>query len=224
MKYIIGNWKSNFGEKDISIWFEKLSQYLNKNKTEFTNLIIVICPPFLYLPQVANLISKHKLPIHIGAQNISAYQNGAYTGEVNAQQIKEYASYVLIGHSERRKYLQENDNQLNEKVKRATEMGICPVYCISELGNNIPQEVTIVAYEPIFAIGTGKADTSVNANCIAEKIKALDSNRKVIYGGSVNQYNIDDFLKESNIDGVLPGKTSLDPQIFGEMLINASKT
>lgn len=223
MKYIIGNWKSNLGGKDISSWFEKMSQYLNSHKTDFNNLTIIVCPPFIYLPYVSRLISKYKLPFQIGAQNISAYPGGAYTGEVNAQQVKEFASYVLIGHSERRKYFAEDESQLKEKVKRAAEAGISPVYCISKTEDDIPEGVGIVAYEPVFAIGTGKADSSTNAGQVAQKIKEADLNRKVIYGGSVTQNNIADFLNESGIDGVLPGKTSLDPQIFGEMLTNASK-
>lgn len=224
MKYIFANWKSNLGEKDISLWFEKISQYLNSHNTDFSNLRVVICPSFLYLPQVANFITKYKLLFQVGAQNISAFSNGPYTGEVNASQLKEFTKYVLIGHSERRKYFLEGESQLNEKVKRAVDAGIHPIYCISETKENIPEGVEFVAYEPIFAIGTGIADTSANADQVAIRIKKSNSNRKIIYGGSVTQNNVAGFLMESNITGVLPGKASLDPQIFGEMLTNASNT
>lgn len=224
MKYIIGNWKSNLGGKEISSWFEILSQYLIIHKTDLDNLTVVVCPSLVYLPQVSRLIAKYNLPFQTGAQNISAYSSGAYTGEVNERQIKEFASYVLIGHSERRKYFQEDEKQLCDKVKRAVEAGLHPIFCVSRIEDYIPQGVEIIAYEPVFAIGTGQADTSINANQVALMIKKNGSNCKVIYGGSVTQDNVASFVSEPNIDGVLPGKASLDPQIFGEMLTNASNT
>lgn len=224
MKYIIGNWKSNKTSSEIEDWFKNLNDLLvSSGSVEFKHLEIVICPPFIYLPYVGELINKYKLPFKIGAQNLSQFDQGAYTGEITGSMITEYAKYVLIGHSERRKYFLETDDILFNKAKLAVISGLIPIYCVPDDKINIPGEITIVAYEPVWAIGTGQADTPENANQVAEKIKAANSQVKtLIYGGSVTPQNVKNFIKTGSIDGVLPGKVSLDARLFWEMINNAS--
>lgn len=224
MKYIIGNWKSNKTQGEVEDWFKDLNNLLARSgAVEFKNLEIVICPPLIYLPYVRELINKYKLPLKTGAQNLSQFDQGAYTGEVTGSMIAQYAKYVLIGHSERRKYFQEMDAVLFEKAKLAKAVGLIPVYCVPDDKTNIPNEITIVAYEPVWAIGTGQADTPRNAGKVMGKIKKAHSQiANLIYGGSVTPQNVKSFMDVEMIDGVLPGKASLDARLFWQIITNAS--
>jgi triosephosphate isomerase len=222
MKYIFGNWKSNKNSAEVTQWFKVFStlpcvQSL-KNSTQHSAAVFV---PSIYLPLARRLRDSLGLPISIGAQDISAFSNGAHTGEMSASMIAEYAQYVLIGHSERRKDNKENDDQLYEKVKRAQEANLKTVYCVQGIETKIPDGITMAAYEPLFAIGTGVADTPQNANDTIRKIKEKWGQNPVIYGGSVTAKNITDYLTTHSIDGVLSGGASLDPNSFGEMASHA---
>ena len=137
--------------------------------------------------------------------------------------IKEYAEYVLIGHSERRKYFHEDDKLLAEKVTRAMEAGLKVVYCVPDEKTEVPQNVDLIAYEPVWAIGTGKADTPENASQVIGIIKQKYPQNQVIYGGSVTPENVVSFVSQSNIDGVLPGGASLDPVKFSQMVESISQ-
>ncbi|MGH7203545.1 MAG: triose-phosphate isomerase family protein, partial [Candidatus Levyibacteriota bacterium] len=159
---------------------------------------------------------------YIGAQDISPFASGAYTGEVNANQIKEFAQYAIIGHSERRKYFREDDEMLIKKVRMALAEGIIPIFCVASADTFIPEGVELVAYEPLFAIGSGKADTPEDAEEIARAIKEKNADVKtVIYGGSVNPENVHSFTSMPSVDGVLPGGASLDTQKFTQLITNA---
>lgn len=222
MKYIIGNWKSNKNNAEVESWFGEFSKTYEKlNRPRFDNLQIIICPPFVYLPESKKYLEKFSLPIYLGAQDISPFPQGAYTGEITGKMISDYAEYVLIGHSERRKYFSETDSLLREKVNMATASGLKPVFCIPDKDTEIPENVTIAAYEPVFAIGTGQADNPQSANNVAKSVKDTRKASVVIYGGSVTPENIRQFLTAGDIDGVLPGKASLDPVVFWEMIRNA---
>lgn len=224
-KYIVGNWKSNLNTKEIENWFKIFSdKYQTGQVDNFSNLEIVVCPPFVYIPLVKKLIGENNLPIKLGAQNLSPFINGAYTGEVSAAMLAEFVEYVIIGHSERRMKFHEDDAIFQEKVARAIEGGIKPIYCIPDEKTVIPDTVGIVAYEPVWAIGTGQSDSPTNAGKIATSLKQNRRTNVFIYGGSVTKENIGNFLEEPSIDGVLPGKASLDPLIFWEIIVNASKT
>lgn len=221
--YIIGNWKSNKRSKDVESWFAVLAEKSKQTPEINTgNITIILCVPFPYLALAKRLLDNYQLPIHLAAQNISAYTDGAYTGEVTAGMIKEYADYILIGHSERRKYNKEDDQTLSEKVKRTRESSLEPIFCIPDAKTPIPEGVKIVAYEPVWAIGTGKADTPENAGSVAAIIRKQHPVDAVIYGGSVTAANVMGFLADSSIDGVLPGGASLDPNSFWEMICNAA--
>lgn len=217
--FIAANWKSNKTIYQAEEWFRTINNSLvtfNKEEKE-----VIICPPFTLLPVMKALIQEQKLPIKLGAQNISPFDEGAYTGEINAKQIKELADYVIIGHSERRKNFSENDDVLERKVNLAIENNLTPIFCIQGRNTFIPKNAGIILYEPIEAIGTGVPDDPKNANGIAEFVKNSNPARVVLYGGSVNFSNVASFTRMSHIDGVGVGTASLDAKEFYEIIKNA---
>ncbi len=224
MKYLIANWKSNKNSREVEIWFSQMKKKFTDNPAvKIDRLEIVICPPYLYLPQAAKLISKYQLPLKLGTQDVSPFPAGAYTGAVTARMIAEYAAYTIIGHSERRKYFKEDEVQLSAKVIMAKDEELTPVYCIANKQNQIPEEVTIVAYEPVEAIGSGQPETPEKASEMANFLKKQNSQIKnILYGGSVKPGNINSYLNASGIDGVLVGGASMIVESFWEMIVNAS--
>lgn len=222
-KYIIGNWKSNKNSEETKVWFETLSELYKENKNiKIDNLEIIICPPYVLLPQARVLMDQYKLPIKLGAQDVSPFVNGPYTGEICASQISEWAEYVIIGHSERRINFHEDDKMLFDKVERAQDAGLKTVFCIQDKNTEIPEGIFIIAYEPVWAIGSGKTDSPEEAQRVAKTIKYKRDESLVIYGGSVTGENVSGFLSKENIDGVLPGRASLDPYRFWEIIVNAA--
>lgn len=215
--YIIANWKSNKTESEAKSWF----QGLKIEDLGLTNKEIIICSSFTALPILKSLIINHKSSIKLGAQDISVFDEGAYTGEVSAKQIKEFADYVIIGHSERRKNFMESDKMLFEKVELAIQYGLTPIFCVQGTGTQIPSNSTIIAYEPIYAIGTGHPDTPENAENVASFFKKNYNVQHVLYGGSVTSKNVKEFTQMPNIDGVLVGGASLDAQEFYAIIQNA---
>lgn len=223
MKYLIANWKSNKNSQEVEIWFSQMKKKFTENPAiKIDRLEIIICPPYPYLPQAAKLISKYQLHLKLGAQDVSSFPAGSYTGAVTAKMIAEYAAYTIIGHSERRKYFKEDETQLSAKVIMAKDEGLIPVYCIANKQNQIPEEVTIVAYEPVEAIGTGTAETPEKASEMAMAIKQNKDIKSVLYGGSVKPVNVNQYLKANGVDGVLVGGASLEAATFWEMIVNAS--
>ncbi|MBI3954986.1 triosephosphate isomerase [Candidatus Gottesmanbacteria bacterium] len=223
-KYIIGNWKSNKNLLEVRSWFTEFNELFKQgSQTSLDNLEIVICPPFIYLPEATKLINNYNLPISLGAQDVSPFTTGAYTGEVGASQIADFAKFVLIGHSERRSNFGENSQLLFAKTEQAEQQGLQVIYCVPDNQTKIPQSVGLVAYEPVWAIGTGKTESAENAVKVADVIRKNLNAAKIIYGGSVNSKNIKDFLAENGLDGVLPGGASLDASLFWEMIKNASR-
>lgn len=219
-RYLVANWKANMTSSETESWFQELAD--NFPSSQFTSLEkneIIICPPFTQLANVKELLKLHQLPFAIGAQDIAANDSGAFTGEIPGALLKEFASFCLIGHSERRKYQRETDELLNEKTYMALSSGIIPIFCVQDEHTLIPPGTTLVAYEPVAAIGTGQADTPENATYVAQKIKenhaAIIS---VLYGGSITSENASFFLNEKEIDGILIGKASLEPKEFSQLL------
>ena len=209
---IIANWKSNKILSEAKDWLIKFNP--NYNPVSKT---IIICPSFTLLAEVKADLESRKLTIELGGQNISQFENGEYTGEVNAAQIKDFANYVLVGHSERRKNFEETNQILDQKVILAKKYGLTPIFCIQGKDTYIPKEVEIVAYEPIFAIGTGNPDTPENANEVGKAMKD-NGYKKFLYGGSVNSQNAASFISMPNINGVLVGRASLDPLEFSKII------
>jgi len=221
--FIIGNWKSYKTVKETTVWFQELR---NKNRElMIKNKEIILCVPFIFLSLAKDLIEKYDLPIKLGSQNISPFGEGKYTGEVNGKQIKEFADYVIIGHSERRNYFSENEVMISQKIEQAISSQLIPILCVSEvkqlqnIKNNM-QDI-IIAYEPLFAIGSGTPDSPKNAEKISGEIQKKMHNSIVIYGGSVTAQNVNGFTSTPSISGVLPGGASLNAQEFVNIIIHA---
>jgi len=148
---------------------------------------------------------------------------GPYTGEVSPKQIKEFAEYVLIGHSERRQNFGETNEAINQKIEKAIFNNLKPIVCVSDTLHveSLTSDKVIISYEPIEAIGTGKPDDPTNSNLMAKKIKDINSVSKVIYGGSVNSDNINKYTSQENLGGVLVGGESLAAISFLNIINNA---
>lgn len=215
--YIVANWKSNKIESEAKDWIQKFMNY----DLGFINKEIIICPSFTLLSTFKSYFLNHKSSITIGAQDISPFSEGAYTGEINGKQVKEFADFSIIGHSERRKNFNENDDTLEKKVQAALKHGITPIFCVQGIDAKIPRNIKIVAYEPVFAIGTGNPDTPENADQAAKQIKERNGTEYVLYGGSVTSKNVKDFTSKFNIDGILVGGASLDAKEFYSIIQNA---
>lgn len=225
MKYLIGNWKANKNLTEVEEWFKTFADLFNQKRPDWSNnLEVVICPPFVYLQKTSVLIKNYSLPIKLGAQDVAPFGNGPYTGEVIASQLSELVEYVIIGHSERRKNFGESDEILSEKVKQANAAGLKIIYCVPDDQTIIPKSISIVAYEPVWAIGSGKPETPTNASQVAKVIKNNPKVTAVIYGGSVKPDNVVSYLEAADISGVLPGGASLDPLQFWQIIVNASNT
>lgn len=218
--FIVANLKSYKTEAEARIWLEGFKK-INENPQAISQKEIVVCPPFTLLSLFSKFFRENNLPIKIGSQNVSPFSEGAYTGEVNAKQIKEFADFVIIGHSERRTNFKESEEMLLNKVKTSLEQKLTPIYCVQDKDVTIPEGVTILAYEPVFAIGSGNADTPENANEVAKSLVDRNTNLSILYGGSVSSNNVKSFTQEENLKGVLVGGGSLDPEEFIKIIQNA---
>ena len=219
--FIIANWKSNKTIEDAERWIHSFKEELDRNPLDLSSKEIIICPSFSALEHTRYCSKNLSLSIKLGAQNISAFDAGAYTGEVNGLQIKEFADYVIVGHSERRINFNESTDIIFKKADTARSYGIVPIFCIQDETTQIPDKISIAAYEPPSAIGTGNPDTPENAGKIAEKIKRDNKAQFVLYGGSVTSENAKSFSDNENIDGFLVGGASLDPLEFLQIIKNA---
>ena len=244
-KVIAGNWKMNKTPDEAKKFIEEFIPLVKETQNE-----VVICAPFVEL----KCLVKHTqgTNIKIGAQNMHWEESGAYTGEISANMLKEIGvEYVIIGHSERRQYFAETDETVNKKIKTAFDNNLKPIVCVGETLEQREQDLTkeiitnqtklaldgltdeqvantIIAYEPIWAIGTGKTATAEDANnsikAIREEICKIYGqnvgNRVIIqYGGSVKSTNAKELFTTSDIDGGLVGGASLKPDEF-EKIVN----
>lgn len=216
--HIIGNWKSHKTSLETRQWFEDIAKVRDLSSA-VQDKKVILCPPSHLLSLSSALIQEYQLPFVLGAQDVSPYDIGAHTGEIAGKQLKEFVQYVLIGHSERRR-MGETDDIVAQKSQRAREVGLIPVVCIQGKDTPVPDGVTIVAYEPVFAIGTGNADTPEDAEEVLKFFKGKGI-ATCIYGGSVNPENVASFTSQPSIDGVLPGTDSLDPSKFAAVITQA---
>lgn len=215
--FIVANLKSNKTYDEARLWLETFKTI---DKSLLEEKKIIICPSFTLLGLFKSFSSDNNLKVSLGAQNVSSLDEGAHTGEVNAKQIKDFADYVIIGHSEERKLLNESDEVLSQKVNLCLKYGLNPIYCVQDKDTFIPQGVSLVAYEPVFAIGSGNPDTPENANQVASEIKTKGE-YQVLYGGSVTNENVGSFISQSNLSGVLVGGASLEAQELIKIIQNA---
>ena len=243
-KVIAGNWKMNMLPNEAIAYIQEFAPLVEKSDAE-----VILCVPYTDLFYC--LLNAQGTNIKIGAQNMHFAENGAYTGEVSGKMLKSIGvEYVIIGHSERREYFAETDETVNKKIKAAFENELKPIVCVGEkleqreagitdeiitkqtelaLEGLTPEQVknTIIAYEPIWAIGTGKTATSEDANnsiiAIRNKIKEIygaEVSEEVIiqYGGSVKSSNAKELFSTSDIDGGLVGGASLKPEEFSKIV------
>ena len=245
---IAGNWKMNLDHLQSIAFVQKLAWSLKDAKHGFADVEVAIFPPFTDLRSVQTLISADRLPLKFGAQDISAHDSGAYTGEISGAFLKALdCEYVIIGHSERRTLHNESDEEIAAKVAAAITHRLVPVLCVGETAEDLekhgPSAVPIaqltaalagvttganivVAYEPVWAIGSGLAATPAQAEQVAAQLRATlarlvgpdaASATRILYGGSVKASNIAGFMREPNVDGALVGGASLDLAEFSSI-------
>lgn len=208
MKYFIGNWKANKNSQEVQKWADDFVKAYKPNE----NITLGICPPAPFLSVLAWRLSQAK-GVFVGAQTVSSVESGSYTGEVTAKSLEGTVRFTIIGHSERRKNFGEQDSDLAVKVAQAKKYGLEPIYCIRDEKDPIPEGVKFVAYEPVAAIGTG-LNESLDKVLEMKKKMTLPAGCIFIYGGSVNEKNVHEYLSSDEIDGFLIGKASLDPAQF----------
>jgi len=248
-KILAANWKMNLTHSEAESYFDTfLSEIGQVNDVE-----VVIIPPFTAIP--ALVTASERMPaIRIGAQNMHWEKSGAFTGEVSGAMLRaHYVKYVILGHSERRTLFGETDEIVNRKVRAALEAGLRPIFCIGEslqerdggkieeiLGRQIRQGLegvvlkdvpeVVLAYEPCWAIGTGRSATPNEAEeahafirlVLSELFGAPTADRvRIQYGGSVKPENAEDLMRQKNIDGALIGGASLDPRSFARIIWRA---
>lgn len=213
--WIVANFKSHETIQESIEWISTVGPHVEDRP----EVQIIVCPTFTSLAEVKHAAMVGNYRLQIGSQDISPFEEGAYTGEEAAPLLKELANYAIIGHSERRTNFQETDEMVAKKVAMATEAGITPIVCVQGAETPVPDGCTVVAYEPVFAIGTGTPDTPQNANEVATKLKEkYGQDLNVLYGGSVTEENIKAFLEQDLINGSLIGGASLDPEQFLRIL------
>lgn len=220
MKYIIGNWKAHFTVSQADSF---LNQFLGLYSTADNNSVtVIICPPFHLLAHMHTRLQNYK--IALGAQYVSQFGEGRYTGEIPAASISSLITYTIIGHSERRKYNHETQDILDLQTQQATSNSIKPIYCIEHATDSIPSDISILVYEPSSSIGS--SNTQNHPKSLAEILefkKTLSSKPTTfIYGGSIRPENAKSYLQSSEIDGLLIGDMSLDPNIFYSIIQQAS--
>jgi triosephosphate isomerase (TIM) len=242
---IAGNFKMFKTNEEACIYAESLVQATR----DITNREILICPPFTALPKLDAILKAGG--IHLGAQNMHYETEGAFTGEISAGMLKEWGcSHVILGHSERRHKMGESDELIRKKVKTALDSELIPILCVGELEEEREKGITdtvvktqiekglgdvpgnlinrvVIAYEPVWAIGTGKTATPQDANQVHEVIrsvlstlysKTVAADMVILYGGSVKPGNIDGLMAEQEIDGVLVGGACLEVESFSEII------
>lgn len=213
---IIANWKSHKTTFEAKEWLEKFQE--NYSKINHTNKEIIICPPFTALSTIFTYIKQHNLPLSIGSQDVSGFEEGPYTGEVAASMVAEFAIYSIIGHSERRKNFCETDYTVVRKVEAAKQSNLKSIVCFQDENTSIPEQADILAYEPVFAIGTGNADTPENIKNVFDVLHKKTNGKLLLYGGSVDKNNIQEFAKIPLLSGFLIATASLDPNNFIDLL------
>jgi triosephosphate isomerase (TIM) len=243
-----GNWKMNLTHSEAVALVQKLAWVLADKKHDYARTEVVVLPPYTDLRSVQTLVDGDRLSIKYGAQDVSTHDSGAYTGEISATMLAKLGcSYVVVGHSERREYHGESDETVNAKARQAIGAGMTPIVCVGEgldvrradghvdhcigqldrsLAGLSPQELTtsVIAYEPVWAIGTGEVATPEDAQEVCGAIRgrlretagdeAADGCR-VLYGGSVKAANIAGIMAQPDVDGALVGGASLQAEEFG---------
>ena len=239
---IAGNWKMNYGPRQAAAFAGEILPDLVPLIEASAHIMSIICPPAISLVAVGEVMHDYyHRRIELGAQNMYFEEKGAYTGELSPSMVRELCSSVILGHSERREYFGESDDLVNKKTLAALHQGLRPIVCIGErpdqheagqtrevihyqthhsLGNLPSEQVkeVVIAYEPIWAIGTGKAATAEGAGEVIAYIRQLYGEMygseaaqalRILYGGSVTSANVGEFMAHAEIDGALVGGASI---------------
>ncbi|UFU04440.1 triose-phosphate isomerase [Ruania suaedae] len=242
-----GNWKMNLDHHEATHLVQKLAWTLKDAKHAFSDVEVVVCPPFTDLRSVQTLVDADKLGIGYASQDISAHEKGAYTGEVSAAMLSKLGvSYAVVGHSERREQHHEDDALVGAKAKAALGAGIVPIICVGEglevrqAGQQVAHTLAqvegalegisaedaatvVIAYEPVWAIGTGEVATPEDAQEVCGAIRArlaelysteVSESVRVLYGGSVKSANVASIMAQPDVDGALVGGASLQAEEF----------
>lgn len=242
-----GNWKSNLNHQEAVVLVQKLSWILNDKKHDYQKAEVVVIPPFTGIRSVQTLVDGDRLKIGYGAQDVSVNNGGAFTGEISAAMLAKLGcSYVVVGHSERREYHNETNETVNNKAKRVFENSMIPIVCVGEglevrqAGNHVAYTLEqvggslagmsadqvaklVIAYEPVWAIGTGEVATPEDAQEVCSAIRAYLSENwspeaaqqtRILYGGSVKATNVSSIMAKKDVDGALVGGASLDAEEF----------
>lgn len=216
-QFFIANWKSHKTASEALSFLKEFAPLISEKEDQQ----IIICPPFDLLETCSTYIKTHHLPLALGAQNISPFPEGAYTGEVSARSLKDLVQYTIIGHSERRHYFHETDDMLKEKVQQALAANLTPIYCVSSESQPIPQGVTLAAFEPLDAIGSGKPENPETVEKVTRSIQEKNAVSYILYGGSVTATDVHQYTQLPSISGVLVGGASLDPTAFAQLIQHA---
>jgi triosephosphate isomerase len=237
---IAGNWKMNLDHLQSIAFVQKLAWTLKDARHDPGSAEVAVFPPFTDLRSVQTLVNADDLPIAFGGQDLSAHDSGAYTGEISGAFLKALDStYVIVGHSERRQYHGETDEVIAAKVAAAHRHGIVPIICVGETADDLETHGAsavpiaqlrtaltgvakgseiVVAYEPVWAIGSGQAATSEQAQQVCAALRGVIAEvlgddvaqaTRILYGGSVKASNIASFMREADVDGALVGGASL---------------
>jgi triosephosphate isomerase (TIM) len=243
-----GNWKSNLNHQEAVVLVQKLAWTLSDKRHDFGKVEVVVVPPFTDLRSVQTMVDGDRLSLKYGAQDVSTHDGGAYTGEISAAMLAKLGcSYVVVGHSERRQYHAESDETVNAKAHRALAARMTPIVCVGEgldvrkAGEQVPYTLAqvdgslagftaeqvaglVVAYEPVWAIGTGEVATPEDAQevcgAIRERIREVHGDAaadgvRIQYGGSVKAANVAGIMEKPDVDGCLVGGASLQVDEFG---------
>jgi len=243
-----GNWKMNLNHQEAVVLVQKLAWTLSDKRHDYKRAEVVVVPPFTDLRSVQTLVDGDRLLVKYGAQDVSTHDSGAYTGEISAGMLAKLGcSYVVVGHSERREYHAETDEVVNAKAHKALEAGMVPIVCVGEglevrqakqhvahclaqvdgsLAGFTAEQVAglVIAYEPVWAIGTGEVATPEDAQevcaAIRERIREVHGDAaadavRVLYGGSVKASNVAGIMAKGDVDGCLVGGASLQVDEFG---------
>jgi triosephosphate isomerase len=246
---IVGNWKMNATHLDAIQMVQKLSYRLEIE--DYERVEVVVAPPFTSLRSVQTVIEADRLRIGLAAQDCHWEESGAYTGEVSAPMLAKLSvNHVIVGHSERRAHFGETDEQVNKKARAVLSAGMTPIICVGETLDQreageaesiVTGQVTgalariegddiaslSIAYEPVWAIGTGRNALPDDAGLMGTVIRETVADRissdgaeglRILYGGSVNAANIRDYMAKSNVDGALVGGASLEPDNFASIV------
>ena len=243
-----GNWKMNLNHQEAVVLVQKLAWTLSDKKHDYSQVEVVVVPPYTDIRSVQTMVDGDRLQIRYGAQDVSVHDDGAYTGDISAAMLAKLGcSYVVVGHSERREHHGEDDALVNAKAHKALGAGMTPIVCVGEglevrqAGEHVPHTLAqvdgslagitaaqvaelVVAYEPVWAIGTGEVATPDDAQevcaAIRERVREVHGDAaadcvRILYGGSVKAANVAGIMDKNDVDGALVGGASLQADEFG---------